>query len=88
MSNDPTMTTTPITTNNVDAKHSQKHHRCHRQKGTKHQNGTKRRAANTKVESAKVSDVIRKKCLAMKIGKMDTEAAVDASTRPIVEPLK
>ena len=88
MSNVPTMTTTPITTSNVDAKHSQKHHRCHRQKGTKHQNGTKRRAANTKVEIAKVSDVIRKKCLAMKIGKMDTEAAVDASTRPIVEPLK
>ena len=88
MSNEPTMTTTPITTSNVDAKHSQKHHRCHRQKGTKHQNGTKRRAANTKVEIAKVSDVIRKKCLAMKIGKMDTEAAVDASTRPIVEPLK
>ena len=82
MSNEPTTMTTPITTSNVDAKHSQNHHRRHRQNGTKH------RAADTKVEIAKVSDVIRKKCLALKIGKMDTEAAVDASTRPIVEPLK
>ena len=91
MSTEPTTT---ITSSNVDAKHTRKHHRRHRQKetkykkGKKYQKGTKGRGVNAKVEIAKVSDVIRKKCLALKIGKMATKAAVEASTRPIVEPLK
>ncbi|XP_078051745.1 uncharacterized protein LOC144477890 [Augochlora pura] len=39
-------------------------------------------------EIAKVTDIIRKKSLALKVGKMETESNIEANLRPVVEPLK
>ncbi|XP_078050781.1 uncharacterized protein LOC144477168 [Augochlora pura] len=39
-------------------------------------------------EIAKTTDIIHKKSLALKVGKMETESNIQAILRPIVEPLK